>query len=56
MAKFTDKELRDMPDHVVCYLAPMQCMEEVRAEAIRRYVSRNQAFCDTSKEPVAEAA
>ena len=54
MAKFTDKELRELPDYIVRYLAPMQCMEEVRAEAVRRFVSRNQSFCDTSQEPVAE--
>jgi hypothetical protein len=56
MAKYTEDELRTMPDYVVRYLAPMQCMEEVREEAVRRFVSRNQTFCDTSKEHVAEAA
>jgi hypothetical protein len=56
-AKYTEAELRAMPDYIVRYLAPMQCMEEVRAEAVRRFVSRNQVFCDTSEERVvAEAA
>jgi hypothetical protein len=56
VAKYTAEELRAMPDYVVRYLAPMQCMEEVRAEAARRYVSQNRPNCDTSKERVPEAA
>lgn len=40
MARFTDKELREMPDYIVRYLAPMRCMEEVRAEAVRREVQK----------------
>lgn len=56
MARFTDKELQAMPDYVIRYLAPMQCMEEVRAEAVRRFVSQNRPNCDTSEQRVAEAA
>jgi hypothetical protein len=40
MAKFTEEQLRQMPDYVIRYLAPMQCMNEVRAEAVRRYEPR----------------
>jgi hypothetical protein len=56
VAKYTAEELRALPDYVVRYLAPMQCMEEVRAEAIRRYMSQNRQNCDTSAERVPEAA